>query len=157
MSKARMAFSEALDIVHELASGNRIDEKDIAFGDEGLAAQRAWQEEAMGTFGNLIMNHHEEIDARFPLPDKTVDYDIEQVKADRADDPATPSKCIRISLDLCRDNMLDASGEDLDDALKAQAARQAEAVNLVEDFIVRHGAALDEAMTTLKLPSDFFA
>lgn len=143
-----MQYSRALEIIHELAFENQIDEHDIAAGDKGLAAQAQWQSEALDTLGDLLSNHHEAIDERFalPKPEEVQAYPVEAVAADRAMSPSDPVSAIRISLDLSRGNLLD-----FDPDMEESYDEQQLAVSLVEDFIVRHGDALAASMTTIKL------
>lgn len=143
-----MQYSRALEIIHELASENQIDENDIAVGDKGLPGQAQWQSEALDTLEDLVTNHHEAIDDRFalPKPEEIRAHPIESVAADRAMPPSDPASAIRICLDLARGNLLD-----FDPDMEEQYDEQQLAVSLVEDFIVRHGESLASSMTTIKL------
>jgi hypothetical protein len=148
MSKDKMTYSGALEIVLNLSNGNQIDEVDIAFGDGDLGSQRKWQQEALKTLEDMLANHSAEIDQRYVQPAKLSKPNITMVAADRSDDPARPLACIKICLDLARDNVLDDTSPEMAD----EVVEQELAITMTEDFIVRHGGALDAAMTTIKLP-----
>ena len=51
-----MTVSDALDIVHELACLNQLDELEIS-GDEFLAAHARWQRDALDRLGGLLFEH----------------------------------------------------------------------------------------------------
>ena len=53
---AAMTVSDALDIVHELACLNQLDELEIS-GDEFLAAHARWQRDALDRLGGLLFEH----------------------------------------------------------------------------------------------------
>jgi hypothetical protein len=139
-----MTYLDAFELIHQLADGNQIDANDIAFGDEGLTDQRAWQQEALDTLEDLIVNHGEEFDARFAATD-LVDIAVEDVAADRSADPASPQSAIRICLDMARGNVLE--DRDMQETIDEQEL----AIRTVENFVVAHGDALDASMTTLKI------
>lgn len=142
-----MKYSEALEIIHELAVSNQIDANDIAFGDSGLTEQRAWQQEALNTLEDLVTNHGESIDDRFPsAPVSEITFD--DVAADRSADPSNTQSAIRISLDMARGAVLTDAGSE---ELQEEQDRQNLAVSTVENFIVNHGPTLDASMTSIRM------
>jgi hypothetical protein len=146
-----MPFSEALDMVHALAGSNLPDEHDIA-GEAALAAERDWQRVALDTVADLVTNHHEAIDDEFSPPAEYGEWPTEAVQADRSDDPEDPVSAIRIVLDMARNALPDpmtVSG--VEDAEKFD--RDNQAVELVEDLVCLHGAALSEKVRVIRLPT----
>jgi hypothetical protein len=142
-----MTYSEALEIVHGLASGNLPDEADAAFGDGGIAGMARQQSEALGTLQDLITNHHENIDADFPAPEAAGDWPEGMLASGPDLDPAVPSHCIRICLDMAEQALPDpstvrgvAEADEFD--------RSQQAVDIVSDFIGLHGSDLDHRVTS---------
>lgn len=147
-----MGWSEALELVHELASSNQIDENDIAFGDAGLAGQRIWQEQALDTLHDLVVNHAERIDDAFPLPLQAETWPMEVWQADRAMSPESAVEAIKIALDLARDAALDSREAARDPDLAEVADRQQQAFSLVQDLLGLYGEDLSRRISAVPLP-----
>jgi len=139
-----MKWSEALEIVHSLAEGNQIDERDITFGDDGLVAQRAWQQVAIDTVGDFVVNHMESLDGLAPSA-QAGEWPLSTLAADRAMDPNVLSNAVRIVLDLGENGALDPEGADSID-MADEIDRQQQALDMVRDLIGQHGAELDKVV-----------
>jgi hypothetical protein len=140
----RMDFSEALELVHDLASGNQVDSTDIAFGDKGLAGQRAWQQRALDTLHDLVVNHGERLD-ELAHPERAGDWPEAALAADRALDPAQPANAIRICLAMAEQVAIDPEGADGVE-LADEIDRQQQALDVTRDFLGMHAAQLDQVL-----------
>ena len=108
-TRVAMTVSDALDIVHELACLNQLDELATS-GDASLAAHARWQQDALDRLGGLLFEHGEAIDTTLALPSLSAcapvpDWVCQPV---RDMDPIMPSNAVRICLDLAQDTALDA-------------------------------------------------
>jgi len=132
-----MSFSDALEIIHELAEGNQIDENDIAFGDAGLADQRRWQQDALNTLGDFIANHYEDIDD-LPFSNVARQWPDEVLQSEREMNPNDITNAIRISLDMAVQAMPDPKEAERNPELAEELDRQYQAVDVVGDFVGMH-------------------
>lgn len=132
-----MSFSTALEIIHELASGNQIDGNDIDFGDDGLVEQHRWQQTAIDTLGDFIANQHEDIDD-LPFSDVARQWPDELLQADRAMDPNDITNAIRICLDMAVQAIPDPKVAERDPMVADELDRQFQAVDVVGDFVGMH-------------------
>lgn len=132
-----MSFIEALNIVYDLAEGNQIDENDIAFGDDGLSAQRRWQDLALMTTRQMI-DRQEDVISSWDQPGEAKDWPGDAVNADRSMDPLLPNEALRIVLDLGTQGALDPR-----DAISIELADeidiQQQALDVVHDLLGAHG------------------
>lgn len=140
-----MSWSEALEIGHSLANGNQIDANDIAFGDDGLAGMREWQQTAIDTVGDFITNHAESLDELAPS-EQAKEWPLEILHADRSVDPNALPDAIRIVLACAEQGALDpkdADGIELADEID----RQQQALDMIRDLLGMHGAELDKVVS----------
>ena len=86
-----MTFSEALEIVHDLATQNQIDDNDIDHGDDGLVAQRDWQSTALSVVHDLVVNHEDSLDG-LEHPKAAGDWGVDVLMADRSADADEPPR-----------------------------------------------------------------
>lgn len=128
-------FSQALEAVHAMASETRVDANDVAFGDAGLAAQGERERDALGMFEDLVVNHSEEIDDRFPLDGSEKGVDVPEGERDLS----RPSGYLAAVLEMAASHP--SAGTD---------GRRALALGTC--FLDRHGAALDAGMKTIPIP-----
>ncbi len=140
-----MTFSRALEIVHELALGNQPDAHDIPPGEDGLLFLQSWQQAALDTLGDFIVNYQEGIDSLARLK-QAGDWPDTTWTAGRTLDPAKPGNAIRISLDLAEQNALDPKDADGID-LAEQVDEQQQAFDLTRDFLGLHGDEIDRIVT----------
>lgn len=138
-----MSFSEALEIVHSLATGNQIDANDIAHGDSGLGAQRVWQQSALDAVHDLIVNHEDDLDELAPSP-QAGEWPVETLRADRVIDPNQPINAIKIVLDMGEQGALDPKDAGRDVELADEIDRQQQALDVVRDLIGMHAAELEK-------------
>jgi len=132
-----MSFSDALEIIHELAEGNQIDENDIAFGDAGLVDQRGWQQDALNTLGDFIANYHEDIDD-LPFSNVARQWPDEVLQSEREMNPNDITNAIRICLDMAVQGMPDPKEAERNPELAEEMDRQYQAVDVVGDFVGMH-------------------
>lgn len=139
-----MSPSEALDIVHELACLNQIDDLE-ALGDAGLAAQALWQRAALDRLGLLLHEHAPAIDVHLPLPSLAQCAPIADwlCAPERDMDPHVPSNAVRICLELAQDAALEAHECGSEPVLIAGRQRQQRAFAIVRAFLSLHAEAFD--------------
>jgi hypothetical protein len=142
-----MTVSDALDIVHELACLNQLDELATS-GDASLAAHARWQQDALDRLGGLLFEHGEAIDTTLALPSLSAcapvpDWVCQPV---RDMDPIVPSNAVRICLDLAQDTALDAVECGADPTLLAGRARQKRAFAITRAFLDLRAEAFDAAL-----------
>lgn len=142
-----MSFSEALELIHELASGNQIEAIDIAFGDPGLASQRAWQQAALDTLHDLVVNHEEAIDA-LDHPAMTTDWPDTVWRADRGMNPDDPIDAVRICMDLAEGAVLEEDQTESPE-LDAERRRQLLALDATRDLLGHHAETLRRSITII--------
>ena len=142
-----MAVSEALEIVHDLADGNRVDESDVAFGDPGLGAMREWQKTALDTLHDLVVNHADNLD-ELESSDAAREWPEDAIRADRSLDPNQPANAIRICLAMAQEAAASpetAKGVDAADEIDVQQ----QAFDVVTDFIGMHASTLEKKITAV--------
>ena len=144
---AAMTVSDALDIVHELACLNQLEDTEIA-GDVVLASVARWQQEALDTLGGLLFEHAESIDTALALPSLAVCAPVPDAvcRPERDMDPAVPSNSVRICLDLAQDAALEPGECGVKPALLAGRARQQRAFAITRAFLSLHAKAFDAAL-----------
>lgn len=143
---AAMTVSDALDIVHELACLNQLEDMDIA-RDIVLTSLARWQQEALDTLGSLLFEHAEMIDTALALPSLAVCAPVPDrlCRPERDMDPAVLSNAVRICLELGQDAALEAGECGADAELPAGRARQQRAFAITRAFLSLHAEALDAA------------
>ncbi len=94
-TRVAMTVSDALDIVHELACLNQLDELATS-GDASLAAHARWQQDALDRLGGLLFEHGEAIDTTLALPSRRLARRFRTGSASRcATWPIVPSNAVR--------------------------------------------------------------
>lgn len=147
---ADMNFSEALELMHDLATSNLPDENDIA-EDPMLVSDRQWQKVALNTLEDTITNHCDAIDDEFTPPEACAEWPQDVLQADRNDDPSDPLTAIRIALAMARNALPDASA--VTGVVEAETFdTNAQALDLVEDFIGLHGEEFRNKITVVPTP-----
>lgn len=147
---ASMTFSEALEVVHELASSNVLGEEH-AVGDHGLQEERAKQTEAVDLLHDLVVNYSDQIDGSFQPPEKAADRPEHREKPSRDADMLVPSNYLRLCLDLAT-QAYDPEALAGDPDLDAEIMRQGQALDLGWDLVDLHGAELDLSITVAPGP-----
>lgn len=145
-----MSFSEALERLHTLASGNLPGEHDIA-RDERLAAERSWQQQAVDTVHDLVVNLSDEIDEAFQPPPEYGEWPTAATQPDRKDDPTETISAIRIVLQMARNAMPDSlTVRGVDAAEKFDLDNQA--LELTEALVMLHAEELDAKIRIVRMP-----
>ncbi len=140
-------YSEALEIVHELATQNQIDGNDVAFGDAGLEDEAERQSTALTTVEEFATNHTDGIDD-LPLPASLAAWPVEAFQADPGDDQTQVLPALKTVLDMARHNTLDPDAPTTEaDDLVDEAKRQTHAVAMVEDMVARHGVEIAKVVS----------
>lgn len=149
-ASAAMTVSDALDLVHELACLNQLEDLEIA-GDVVLASLAHWQQNALDTLGSLLFEHAETIDTALALPSLAVCAPVPDgiCRPERDMYPAVPSNAVRICLELGQDAALEAGECGADPELLAGRARQQRAFAIARAFLSLHAEALDVAFLAL--------
>lgn len=145
-----MAFSEALEVVHELASSNVLGDGSVG-GDEDLKAEQARQTEAVDMLHDLVVNYSDQIDGSFQPPEKAADRPASRERLPRDADMTVPSNYLRLCLDLAS-QAYDPEGLQGDPDLDAEILRQGQALDLGWDLLDLHGAELDLSITAVPGP-----
>ncbi|GEM_PF-4431616 len=151
---SNMTFSESLELVHALATLQQMDKGDADVGDDNLRSQIEWQGAALDMLEDLVTNHHEEIDARYPRPTGAGAWPATSWRAERSMDPAVPSNAIKICLDLATTGVLDAREAGRNVYLAEQVDRQYCALDLCRDFMGMYGSRLDGELRTIHVAPD---
>lgn len=146
VSMEPMTFGEALEAVHELASDNQPQHNDDP-GNEELTSKLAWQQTALTTMEDLVVNHYERIDEAFKLPVACGSWREADVGCRRDLDPALPVDALRICLELGETGIPDHRDLDPEDADRIDRANQA--CDLVRDLIGLHGRELASRITVV--------
>ena len=135
-----MSFSEALEVVHNLAVGNQLTDRHTA-GDNDLDEVRQWQQIALDTVEDLLVNHHGNVD-ELAAPVAAGDWPDDVLKASRDMDATLPLNAIKIVMDLGWQNALgpEEAGRDVD--LADEIDRQQQAFDVTRDLVGMHSAAL---------------
>ena len=152
---AAMTVSDALDIVHELACLNQLEDVEIA-GDLVLAALSSWQRDALDTLGSLLFEHAESIDTSLALPSLAVCAPVPDAicRPERDMAPAVPSNAVRICLELGQEAALEAAECGCDPELLAGRARQQRAFAITRAFLGLHAEAFDAAFPVSSASTD---
>lgn len=145
-----MTFSEALGVVHELASSNVLTD-DNAAGDDALKAEQARQVEAVDMLHDLVVNYSDQIDGSFQPPEKAADRPEHREQLARDADMLVPSNYLRLCLDLAS-QAYDPESLAGDPDLDAEVLRQGQALDLGWDLVDLHGAELDLSITVVPGP-----
>lgn len=139
--KIPTTYSEALDLVHGMAqSALSWDRPALRWADEdNLTARGTRDVAALDALLDLYNEREADLDARFPMP-----KDIEQalqadVDPDDAMDPNDPLSALKITLDMARSQVI------TDPGMHYERLAQERAIDVVEDFVVRHGRELSPA------------
>lgn len=146
-----MTPSEALDIVHELACLNQLDQLEPS-GDALLAAQGRWQRAALDRLGGLLFEHGEAIDAHLVLPSLALCAPVADwlCLPERDMDPQVPSNAVRICLELAQDSALEVAECGSEPILIAGRQRQQRAFAIVRAFLSLHAETFDAALTAVE-------
>lgn len=135
-----MPFSEALEIVHGLAADNQLTDRHTV-GDDALNEVRRWQQTAMDTVEDLLVNHHATMD-ELEAPIAAGEWPDDVLDANRDMDPALPVNAIKIVMDLGWQNALDPEDASRDVDLADEIDRQQQAFDVTRDLLGMHSAAL---------------
>ena len=139
-----MSFAEAIEIVHQMAQRNQIDDHDAA-GDENLIAQRAWQQTAIDTLGDFGTNYCDALEG-LPTPAAHASWPDMVWRADRAMAADDVSNAIRICLDMAQQGQLDP--RDVEGVEQAEMFdRQTQAFELTTALLGIHGSNLEKAIS----------
>lgn len=145
-----MTFSEALEVVHELASSNVLGDGHVG-GDEVLKAEQVRQTEAVDMLHDLVVNYSDQVDGSFQPPEKSADRPADRGGLPLDADMSVPSNYLRLCLDLASQAYdPEALGSDPD--LDAEIMRQGQALDLGWDLVDLHGAELDLSITAVPGP-----
>jgi len=150
VSHEPMTFSEALEVVHELASSNVLGDGQVG-GDEALKLQQARQAEAVDMLHDLVVNYSDQIDGSFQPPEKSADRPENRGGLPQDADMAVPSNYLRLCLDLAS-QAYDPEGLEGDPDLDAEILRQGQALDIGWDLLDLHGADLDLSITVVPGP-----
>jgi hypothetical protein len=142
-----MSFSDALESVHELANSHQPVAVDDP-GNEALVAVLAWQDRALKTMEDFVVNHHEMIDESFRPPVASAEWPASTVGGGRSLDPDDPVSALRICLELGETGIPELSANDPDQADAVDRARQA--CDLVRDLIGLHGGEISSRITVIR-------
>ncbi len=148
-----MPFSEALEKLWELANSNQPDPRDIAKNEDALLAVVAWQQRALDTVHDLVVNHHEAIDETFAVP-LAAQPEVEGlIKVEEMTDPDDVLNAIKIVFDLGREATIDPKDAARDVNLAEELDLQNQAIDVVYDLVALHGEKLKDAITTIPTSS----
>lgn len=146
-----MSFSEAFEIVHELAAQQQPDKDDPDLQDDSPQGVIAWQQKALDAFEDLVTNHSERIDDAFKTPLAAGEYSDAVVGCDFDLDPDTDVvAAMRICLELGENGIEDRRKADPEMYDSIDRANQA--CDLVRDFIGLHGSDLSRKITIVRSP-----
>ncbi|MGU3661180.1 hypothetical protein [Methylobacterium fujisawaense] len=146
----RMTFSEALELVHELASSNVLDD-DQSEGDTVLEAEQTRQREAVDMLHDLVVNYSDQIDGSFQPPERAADRPEHRGKLSADADMTIPSNYLRLCLDLASQAYDPDMAKD-DVALADEIRLQGQALDLGWDLVDLHGPELDLSITSIPAP-----
>ncbi|MDE4915073.1 hypothetical protein PQI07_31000 [Methylobacterium sp. 092160098-2] len=145
-----MTFSEALELVHELASSNILNEGQTG-GDVVLQAEQARQTEAVDMLHDLVVNYSDQIDGSFQPPERAAERPERREKLSADADMTIPSNYLRLCLDLAS-QAYDPEMADEDVALADEIRQQGQALDLGWDLVDLHGPELDLSITSIPAP-----
>ena len=145
-----MSFSEALELVHELASSNILTDDRIE-GDVVLQAEQRRQTEAVDMLHDLVVNYSDQIDGSFQPPEKAAERPEQRGKLTADADMTIPSNYLRLCLDLASQAYDPDMAQD-DAALADEIKQQGQALDLGWDLVDLHGADLALSITAIPGP-----
>ncbi|GJD91620.1 hypothetical protein BHAOGJBA_5168 [Methylobacterium hispanicum] len=145
-----MPFSEALEIVHEMASSNMLDDGQ-AMGAPELERERSRQEEAVNMLHDLVVNYSDQLDGSFQPPPKASERPADREPLPVDADLTVPSNYLRLCLDLASQaHASDAA--DRSPGLEDDTLRQSQALDVGWDLLDLHGPELDLSITAVPSP-----
>ncbi len=147
---APMTFSEALEVVHELASSGVLGDGHVG-GDPVLQAEQARQTSAVDMLHDLVVNYSDQIDGSFQPPERAADRPEVRERPAADADMLVPSNYLRLCLDLAS-QAYDPEALEGDPDLDAEIMRQGQALDLGWDLVDLHGAELDLSITVVPGP-----
>lgn len=142
-TRAATTYSRALEIVHALATMNTVDEQDILDVNGDMYAMKAQQDQALDMLSDLIDNHHEELDDRFPVIQLQEPTDPSKLQVDVGDLLDRPSVYIKVCL---------AMAEQVPSADPDKEAIKEAALLAVESLLANHGEELDRSILVVTSP-----
>jgi hypothetical protein len=145
-----MTFSEALELVHELASSNVLNDGQTG-GDVALRAEQARQTEAVDMLHDLVVNYSDQIDGSFQPPEQSAERPERREKLSHDADMTIPSNYLRLCLDLAS-QAYDPDMADEDESLADEIRQKGQALDLGWDLVDLHGPELDLSITSIPAP-----
>lgn len=145
-----MSFSEALEIVYEMASSNLLDDEQ-AMGAPELETERSRQNEAVSMLHDLVVNYSDQLDGSFQPPPKAAERPADRVRLPNDVDLAVPSSYLRLCLDLAS-QAYDPDAAKQNPDLEDDTVRQSQALDLGWDLLDLHGRELDLSITVVPSP-----
>jgi len=137
----RMTFAEALEVIHGLAEGNQLRDEQVG-REQALIEIRDWQQSAIDTLHDLVVNHADTLDA-LPYPNQAGQWPDGVLEASRDMDPTLPANAVRICLDLAVQGALDPSAAERYPLIADIVDRQYQAIDVTGDLLGMHAGALE--------------
>lgn len=141
-----LSYSEAFQIVLDLATSNQPALISIDRNDDTLVAQIGKQQVAIDNLDELVSYYAEELDDRFQVQIAATTEVIGLIAPARFDTPDDPGTALKLCFDLARQVALDPEHVADDEMLSEQAAKQAQALDTVYDFMKLHTQELRDNM-----------
>lgn len=145
-----MTFSEALEIVHELAQFNVLGDDHVA-GAPDLATEQRRQNEAVNMLHDLVVNYSDQLDGSFQLPEKAAERPADRERLPSDADLSVPSNYLRLCLDIAA-QACDPDAAKQNPDLEDEVLRQGQALDLGWDLLDLHGRDLDLSITVVPGP-----
>lgn len=145
-----LSYSEAFQIVLDLAVSNQPALVHVDRNDDVLVAQIGKQQAAIEHLDELISYHADELDERFQVQLAATTEVIGLIAPARFDTPEDPGTALKLCVDLARQVALDPERVADDDMLSEQASRQAQALDTVYDFMKLHTQELRDSMPAMR-------
>lgn len=145
-----MPFSEALEVVHELALFNVLGDEQV-MGDPNLQVERRRQNEAVSMLHDLVVNYSDQLDGSFQPAEKAAERHPGRDPLAADADLSVPSNYLRLCLDLAS-QAYDPDAAKQSPDLEEELLRQAQALDLGWDLLDQHGSELDLSITVVPGP-----
>ncbi len=150
-----LSYSEAFQIVLDLAVSNQPALINVDRSDDTLVAQIGKQQVAIDNLDELVSYHAEELDERFQVQLAATTEVIGLIAPARFDTPEDPGTALKLCFDLARQVALDPRRVDGDELLSEQAAKQAQALDTVSDFMKLHTQELRDNLPAMRPAPSF--
>lgn len=138
-----MSFSEALEILHDVAKCSTV---------PPIEAASAERYAACDTLHDLVVNHADALDA-LRVPVEAGEYPDAVWQSDEGDDPSQVLPAVKIVIELASLSMgrsADGARIGIDEAEQIDRANQA--MDLAKDLLGLHGATLEKEIRLVPIP-----